>query len=520
MKILKYIILLVIALFLIWINNSYSAINFNVSPIKYEIEMSPWSSIIKTAQIRNNWTWAVTIYTWKSDFESSWTSWTPRFVRYSELVHPDQQLSTWLTIDTPQFIINAWEEKTINFQISIPTNATPGWHYWAIFFKNPNSASTSWPSSWTWGILINADYWINVDYWILLLVNVSWEVSSTWSVWPIIITPPPWNWWWGSWDWWWWGWWYSDREKDNCPLWDLTKSRYDNKCIDNIFDNSDELDDTSNENWNNNWSWTEEWNNNQWDNLNNSDTDNLDEEDFEIWFEIPFKNEWNTHIKLEWNIVLTDEDWNQIKWIWKEFIKNKDWAVLWERIVDYIPVNDSDWKILPWTERVFQCEWKWFPYEDRNEKWEIIIKNWNPSEYYTDINKNKRSFLMFWERVAEREQHKKINADFNLSYLNEKWEEIEFNSAKEFYIDYTEEYIWLNPYVTIPIWFFVFLIFIWILILLLRRRKCSSCNKRIKKDIRICLYCWTNQDKDKLLKNKKDTENKKSKKIKKSKKKS
>lgn len=179
MKLFRLLLVFII-LFSVFISNSNAAINFTVSPIKYEIDVDPWDSIIRTARLRNNSTLPVTIYTWKSDFEANWSGWMPRFIRYSELVHTDQQMSTWITIDTPQFVIEAKTEKIVQFQIAVPANATPGWHYWAIFFKNPQSET----GSWAWNI------WINVDYWVLILLNVSGEVTSTWSVGPIVITNP------------------------------------------------------------------------------------------------------------------------------------------------------------------------------------------------------------------------------------------------------------------------------------------------------------------------------------------
>ena len=57
---------------------------------------------------------------------------------------------------------------------------------------------------------------------------------------------------------------------------------------------------------------------------------------------------------------------------------------------------------------------------------------------------------MFWERVCEAKRHEKVTAFINMSYTDENGEEVEFSSARDFYIEYTEEYIGINPYVIIP----------------------------------------------------------------------
>ncbi|PIE85548.1 hypothetical protein CSA08_01445 [Candidatus Gracilibacteria bacterium] len=525
MKLIKSLFIFIITILALGISNSYAAINFSVSPIKYDnIVLDPGDSITKTATLRNNGTGSVTIYTGKSDFEAKGNSGVPRFVRYSELVHPDQQISTWITIDTPQFIINPGEEKTINFQIDVPEDATPGGHYGAVFFKNPNSETSSG----------SGNIGINIDYGVLLLVNVTGEVISTGSVGTIVVNG-------GG----------GVKKMDDCPFGDLTRSRFDRKCIDNPFEdnhigneNGDpELnenndgdneavednnngdneglennesgtnnDNLNNENLENNENGTNNENltNKDLEENNNGNNEEIgkDEEEFKIGFKIPFKNEGNTHIKLKGNIVLTDENGKQIKGVGKETIKNEYGAVIGEKVVDYIPINDSDSKVLPGTKRIFQCEWKGFPYEDRDKNGKIIMKNWNPSEYYTNMNTKKRKFLMFWERILEREQNKKINADINISYINEKGEEVKFNSAKEFYINYNEEYIGLNPYVLIPMGLLLFLIFMWSLVLMLKKRKCRKCKKKIKKDMKVCPYCGTNQNENTLLKSKKNKKSK------------
>ncbi len=461
MKYFLYVIALILSFFFIG-SNTFAAIDLNVSPIKYEIDTQTWTTITRPATLINNGPEAFTIYTWKSDFVANGTDGTPRFVRYSELVYSDQQLSTWIDIDTDTFVIGPWESKTINFSITVPENATPGWHYGAVFFKN-NASQTS--TSW--------NVWINVDYGIIILINVEWEVVTSWEVrTPRIVYPNG----------WWTYWWEASGSVtlpdsvDYCPLGDFSRSNIDGTCI--WWPLTRFIRDTPPE--------AAETNDNQ------QETSGTGEDDFEVVFEIPFENTWNTHIKPGGSVTLIDEDGKEIKQIWREVVINDNGAVIGEKIVDYIPINDNGGNVLPKTTRIFEWEWKWFPYKEYNDLWEQVINYWNPGEYYTKRNVGKWQYLQLWERVCERKDNKRITALINFTYTNEDWEEIEFNSAEEFDIDYIEEYVWINPFVVIPLLFFLILLlllFFWIFILWKKQRRCKKCDTKVRKNWKICPKC-------------------------------
>ena len=508
-KILISFFFLITSLFLI--NTSYSAINMTISPIKYELDSSTWSTITREAKLTNHTSDTINIITWKSDFVASWEDWAPRFIRKSELVFT-QELSDWITIDTPNFIIWPNETKIINFTINIPENATPGWHYWAVFFKNNNSEQSSW-----------TNVWINVDYWVLILLNVDWEINSEIEIWEPRI------WWnsgsvkkmdvcnetWGdkSWDYYDWkclkqennsntweitentwvkpnGFLEENKEIDNCII-DLTSSKYDKKCINNFDTIIAEL---------------------TWDiekidlNTDNKVEKNNQNNDFEIKIIIPIENKWNTHTKPNGKITLIDEDWKIIKKVWKKIIKNNKGAIIGEKVVDYIPFNDIWGNILPWTKRVYDSSWKWFPHQEINENWEKEMFYWNPSEYYTKQNLNTTGFVYPWQRIESREQNKNITAKFNINYLDENWENVEYNSAKDFDIKYTEDYLAINPYFFIAL----FLIFIWLILLFWilwfifwsKKKRCinKNCKKKIVAEAKVCPYCETKQYKEKKKK--------------------
>jgi len=89
--------------------------------------------------------------------------------------------------------------------------------------------------------------------------------------------------------------------------------------------------------------------------------------DFNIKFDIPFDNSGNTHIKPLGKIILKDENGKELKAIGKEVIVNDLGAVIGEKIVDYIPINDTGGNVLPKTKRIFESEWKGFPYKTYDE---------------------------------------------------------------------------------------------------------------------------------------------------------
>jgi len=488
-KIISFLGIL-ISVFLFSIPQGFSsAIDFSIDPIKYEVEVDPGDSITLEAAIRNNSDSPVTLPTAVSDFQASWSSGTPSFVRRSELVFPDQELSSWITLSVPSITLAPGERWSIDFTIDVPSDAIPGWHYGAVIFKNPGSALSS-----TWNV------GINVDYGILLLINVSGDIIIDGEVWPISLgggsssiasnnnsnnanNSSSWTW-----------------EKveveeevgtnnilgitspkstfDNCPLGDFTNSNFDGKCFDNPFSPEEEIVITP---------WEDE-----------EAVIGLvplgEQEDFGIDFQIPFKNTGTTHVKPTGKIILEDSEGNQFKNIGREVIVSDLGVIIGENIVDYIPINDTEWNVLPNTNRIFEGQWEGFPYKTYDDEWNEVIKHWNPSEYYTRQNKEEAGFLMFWERVSEARRHEKVTAIINIAYTDENGEVVEFNSAEDFYIDYTEQYISMNPYVILPLlifWLLLGLYFImkfWFLIWK-KKKKCKSCNTRVRDSWHVCPKC-------------------------------
>jgi hypothetical protein len=66
---------------------------------------------------------------------------------------------------------------------------------------------------------------------------------------------------------------------------------------------------------------------------------------------------------------------------------------------------------------------------------------WSPDEYYSKKNVPENTILNFWERILERSNKKKVTADIQIAYTDLNGEEIEFNSAEDFYIEYVDTYV-------------------------------------------------------------------------------
>jgi hypothetical protein len=466
-KIINFFWLIFIILFAS-IQLCFSELNLVSSPIKYELKAVPWEKITKTAKFISREENSLFITTWKSNVTIDSESGNPILV---DKWNPNQELASWITIDTDNFTIDPFWSYTINFDINIPENATPWWHYWVVLFKY-DPLLNNWYSS---------DNTVNIgaQYWILILLEVDWEIIDKWRAENIAIIPK--EWWW---NWWWTSWLY---QVDDCPYWDFSPSNIDGKCLDEI--NPDNLLDYIKDKWKNK------------EDLELTAAEEDDENDFEIDFSVPFQNDWNTHIKPDWKITLVDEDWNPIEKVWVENILDKNWVIIWENIVDYIPINQENSNVLPNTQKTFVQKWKWFPYKVLDENWNIIIKYWIPSDYYSSKNKKNINILYPWQREYLKLEQKKISAITVLSYSNYNWELIEFNSAKDFYVEYETKHIWYDPFFfTVVIICILILWFVLSIVKRVTKKKCINCKKWIKKKLQICPYCWVKQEKKEIKK--------------------
>lgn len=206
---------------------------------------------------------------------------------------------------------------------------------------------------------------------------------------------------------------------------------------------------------------------------------------FPISFQTLFKNAWNVHLKPTWKITLIDENWDILTSVWKEIVTSPAWAYIWEKMVDYIPVNDWGWNILPKSERRFISSWEWFWYSVLNEDWTKSVKFKTLSEYYADKASEKAQYLMFWQSINTRKVSKKITAKFELSYEWKDKEKKDFLETKDFKVTYEEKYVWLNYFV---IWGWVALIILILIYFIViapkqRRKKEEELKRKILEEM-------------------------------------
>lgn len=126
-----------------------------------------------------------------------------------------------------------------------------------------------------------------------------------------------------------------------------------------------------------------------------------------IIFQTIFQNSWNVHLKPTWKITLIDENGNTLKNIWKQPLLSPSGTFLGETLVDYIPVNDSLWNVLPQSQRKFQHIWEWFGYTVLNDDGSKSVKFKDLTTYYADNAAQQAQFLMFWESIKTRTVEKK-----------------------------------------------------------------------------------------------------------------
>ena len=168
-------------------------------------------------------------------------------------------------------------------------------------------------------------------------------------------------------------------------------------------------------------------------------------DNFPIEFSTLFNNSWNTHLKPKGKIELVDENWEILKKVWKEKIISPSWALIWEKVVDYIPVNEGGWNTLPDSNRRFISTWEWFGYTVLNEttgQKEVEFKNL--TEYYIDKTSEEQKFIKFYQTVKSRTVTKPITANYELYFEGKDNKKQELRTSNTFFVTYEEKYIWIN----------------------------------------------------------------------------
>lgn len=425
MNLLKRLSFLFLFVF-IWSFQVYAAtgdIDITVSPIRYEMEIERWSSGTWAIKVINNSDYDVFLTIEKEDCNTKDSTGTPSCFPASKNPNLSRVLSPYITTSTGQISIPSHGETDIGFTLNIPEDATPWGRYGAIFFNYLEGNEV--------GSLVKSIKRIGV----LILLNIPWEVEVIGEVSDVNIRD--------SRD----GGWWANPKQDS----DLAK-----KIKDFIIS---EL-------------------------ISPEKPKELTKNDDKIDFSITFENEWNTHIKLDGKIVILDENGNVIKNIGKEIIRNNDGVQVGEKIVDYLPINDTGKNILPDSEIVFDIDLEGFPYEVINDEGKQEIRYKDFWEYYTEENFWERKVLMFWEMIKTEKKRKKLTAQIEMHYKDEDEEDIVFNSAEDFYVVYEEQYIGINWRVIFLAWsLLVIFLLIYFLLLGRRKRKEKSLEEKIRAKI-------------------------------------
>lgn len=215
----------------------------------------------------------------------------------------------------------------------------------------------------------------------------------------------------------------------------------------------------------------------EWNSFKESDKfDNLP-----VVFQTNFKNLWNVHIKPQWKIVILDDKGEQLKKIWKKSIQSTAWAYIWEEMVDYIPVNDALWNVLPNSERKFDSAWEWFGYQVLKEDWTKEVKFKSLQDYMTEKWVEENRTLKFYETIKEVKVKKKFVAQLQSFYEGKDWQKKEFNQQKEFYLTYKESRVWINSYI---IWGWILvLLFVVYYVFIGKKRAEAKLRERIMKEM-------------------------------------
>ncbi|MDD2565681.1 MAG: DUF916 domain-containing protein [Candidatus Gracilibacteria bacterium] len=168
---------------------------------------------------------------------------------------------------------------------------------------------------------------------------------------------------------------------------------------------------------------------------------------FPITFQTKFSNDGNVHIKPTGKIVLTDENGNELKNVGKESLVNPNGAFIGEKLVDYIPVNDSLGNVLPKSIRKFESIWEGFGYQELKEDGTKIVKFKNISDFYKDKKVENKEYLNFWETVKTRKTDKKITAKLELNYEGKDKIKKTFTDSKVITVSFDETYVGISLWI-------------------------------------------------------------------------
>lgn len=356
-----------------------------VSPIRDEFTMNRGQNLTRYIKVYNNTDETQTLYMSAEDCLAGSDYGSPECVAFNNPTWEKdiEKASTWITPGiSGNFTIPPKWEKTVTYTISAPINASPGWHYGAVFFNSPVQWAQASDAAISMVRRIGMLYLINISGEIVVDTNIgqiSFTQNGGWSPW--LSSAPNSS---------------SVTQFLDSPV-EYIKDKAKKFVM--IFEDPEELKKVADEV---NPFW---------------EKPTLDTTDFQVTLKVPVENKWNTHVRPTWKIYLYDGD-EQLKKIGKEALVNEQGVFVWEKIVDYLPINDTKGNVLPNTERIFSVNWLWFAYWDMDTAGKYSINFENPSSYYSRLSEEAGKFMYPWERLAIRDATKALNAKVEMSYVN------------------------------------------------------------------------------------------------------
>ncbi len=101
-----------------------------VSPVKLELTGDPGQTLTGTFDLYNEQAQATTFYVSTANFEAEGETGTPKFVESAE------GLASWITVEAGREVVtlDTDQTQTVNYQVTIPSDADPGGYFAAIFW--------------------------------------------------------------------------------------------------------------------------------------------------------------------------------------------------------------------------------------------------------------------------------------------------------------------------------------------------------------------------------------------------
>lgn len=132
----KILLYFIPALILVMSGFATSVSAMTITPVRYEVQGDPGSTVTEDMTIINEDNYSVTYYSSFANFEAQGETGSATFVK------PTDGIGTWMTTESSVTLLPG-EQKTVSFNVKIPQNAEPGGHFGVIFWGTSPENSDS-----------------------------------------------------------------------------------------------------------------------------------------------------------------------------------------------------------------------------------------------------------------------------------------------------------------------------------------------------------------------------------------